>query len=594
MRIKVLPREITDKIAAGEVVERPASVVKELMENALDAEAGCVRVSLGPEVVDHLEVVDDGTGMSPDEAVVSLRRHATSKISGEEDLYRIRTLGFRGEALSSIAAVAELEIETRTAAAPFGVRVSLVAGGEPVCRELGLPKGTRVIVRNLFQTTPARLKFLRSRQTELGLIMDTFVRLALSRGEVSFHLKRPGRPDLHVTHSGDLRQRAGNLFGWEFAEGLVPVTGGEGDTRVDGLLGAPGVHRATAREMYLFVNQRPVRDLTLQRAIRQAYGGTLERGRFPVAIFFLTLPCEEVDVNVHPTKLEVRFSRTDRVRDLVFRCVSQALDTQVWPGWPAPAAAGQRETLVAPPGQIESPSGMTSCFDRVAESGANRDLAQVREEPPHPGREPEGLGGEKLEPGQPWFARFRVLGQFQETYLVCEVQDRLVLIDQHAAHERIAFERLQEADARERLSRQVLLVPALVELPPREAECLGSRLELLLDCGLEVESYGGRTFVVKAIPALLGQADPGRLLRDLAGELAEMDRALSLENMRRQVFARMACHSVVRAGRPLAREEMESLLAALDSRPGLLHCPHGRPVLIAWSLQEIQKRFLRT
>jgi len=608
MRIRVLPRGITEKIAAGEVVERPASVIKELLENALDAEPSRALVEVGHQVVDRLEVTDDGIGMTPDEVLVAVQRHATSKISCEEDLFRIRTLGFRGEALASIAAVSDLEIESRTAEAATGVRVSVSAAGTPQARQAGVPKGTRVIVRNLFQSTPARLKFLKSRQTEVGLIMDTFVRLALSRKEVALQLKRPGRPDLYVPAVTDLRQRVGSLLGWEMAEGLQAVYGEAAGCVLEGLIGAAGVHRGTAREMFLLVNRRPVRDPALQRAVRQAYGGALPRGRFPVAVLLLTMPCSDLDVNVHPAKLEVRFSRPDQVRDLITRAVSRAVATRLWTGWAStseqPVAAGTQlgQPEPATGGQKGKPgteAGLSADTEKPGRAGLRAGApgeaspqaalsAEVLSRTPLPVRSglrilPAGL-----------FARFRLLGQFRETYLVCEYEDQLLLIDQHAAHERIAFEKILEAYEKKKMVRQALLLPPIVELAPREAECVQEQLGLLQGCGLEVEHYGGRSFAVKALPLLIATADPARLLRDVAAELATMDRAMSLETRCRQVFASMACHSAVRAGLVMEREEIEALLAYLDYQPGLLQCPHGRPVLIAFPLQEIQKRFLRT
>ena len=596
MRIKILPREITEKIAAGEVVERPASVVKELMENALDAEATRLEVNVGAEVVDSLEVVDNGMGMEPEEVTIALERHATSKISCEKDLFNIETLGFRGEALSSIAAVADLQIDTRRDHNPLGVRVRRAPGDNPAPRELGMPRGTRIVVRNLFHTTPARLKFLRSRQTEAGHILDVFTRLALSRTDVSYHLKRAGKLWVHAPAVEDLRQRAGNLFGWELAERLLPVSGELGGMALEGLLGPPDLHKGTQRSLFLFVNKRPIRDVQLQRRIRQAYQGEMPKGRFPVAVLFLHIPCSDVDVNVHPTKMEVHFSRPKDVGEFFLRILSRGLDRKPWiqKGW-EPPDPGDRVESEPDPVPAQRDRGGEGLFREPHEPlpATGTDWRPVSEVPATFTVEDEKPELLRQESPERLFSRFRILGQFKETYLVCEYRDQLLLVDQHAAHERIAYEKLLEAYAREGVVRQSLLIPQVVELPHREVDCLQRYLDPLLRFGLEVEFYGGATFVVKAVPALLAGTDPGRLLTDIAEELAEQDQTKSLESMHGNVFARMACHSVVRAGKSMEPEEMEALLEGLDFKPGLLRCPHGRPVVIAWSIQEIQRRFQR-
>lgn len=581
MPIQVLPLELREKIAAGEVVERPASVVKELVENALDAEARNVLVVVGKDAVDHLEVVDDGTGMRPDEIPLALERHATSKIVSYEDLFRIASLGFRGEALPSIAAVADLEIETKTEDAALGTRVRMLAGGERLQQEVGMPRGTRVIVRNLFRKTPARRKFLRSKQTESGHILDAFIRLSLSRVDVSFQLKRSKSIWLNAPRAEDLRQRVAQLLGWEFSEGLQPVSGSQEGYRVEGLVGPSELHRISSRGMFLFVNGRPVRDPQLQRAIRAAYHGLLPKERFPVAVLFFTIPPDEVDVNVHPAKLEVHFSRPQHVRDLLLGSLSKVIRRTPWQDpWQERASARPVEAMDT--GPLRAPVSLPRSYEPP---GFDRPFVQ-----PAAIREPPGPPAE----GDRLFSAFRIIGQYRDAYLACEYRDRLVLIDQHAAHERIAFEKLEEASLNQGVPRQPLLVPQVVELPPREAESLKRHLDELSSCGLEAEFYGGRSFAVKAMPALLGGSDPERLLQDVAEELTELERTKQLDLLRTHVLARIACHSVIRAGRTMERQEMEALLEQLDAKPGLLSCPHGRPVMISWTLQEIEKKFHRS
>ncbi len=604
MTIRVLPRELTEKIAAGEVVERPASVVKELMENALDAQAAHIRIVVGKDAVDHLEVVDDGTGMRPEEIPLALQRHATSKIASYEDLSRIASLGFRGEALPSIAAVADLEIETKTEDADFGVRVQIRVGREVVRQDIGMPKGTRVIVRNLFRKTPARRKFLRSRQTEAGQILDAFIRLSLSRVDVSFQLKRSDKIWINAPRAEDLRQRVAQLFGWELGEGLRPVSGSREGYYVEGLVGPSEFHRVTSRGMFLFVNGRPVRDLQIQRAVRAAYRGLLPKDRFPMAVLFFKVPYEEVDVNVHPAKMEVHFSRPGHIRDLLMSTLAEVVGRG--PTWHVEPAAVPGETVEAASGPVPGPLPFPPTPPGPSTARPYRET--MRGPAPTPPGVREGIvplshtggagrveakTGSGSEP-QALFRKFRVIGQYRDAYLICEYNDRLVLIDQHAAHERIAFERLAESYAAEGVTGQPLLVPQVVELPPREAECLNKHLAALRDFGLEADFYGGRSFVVKAVPAMLGRADPRVLLQDVAEELIELERVNQFDLLRTRVLARIACHSVVRAGRTLEPQEMEALLKQLDEKPGLLSCPHGRPVMISWSLQEIEKRFHRS
>jgi len=610
MRIHMLPREITDKIAAGEVVERPASVIKELVENALDAEARRVEVAVWPALTDRMEVLDDGIGMTPEEARVALLRHATSKIACAEDLYRIATLGFRGEALASIGAVADLQIATRTEDAGLGVQLRMRGGQVVEQREVGMARGTRIVVRGLFEHTPARLKFLRSRPTETGHVLDTFLRLALSRPDVGFQLNRQGAPWMHAPATPDLRQRAAHLLGWELAERLRPLEGAAGACRLHGLMGPAELHRGSQRGLFFFVNRRPVRDLILLRAIHEAYRGHLPKGRVPVAILFLEVPFGDVDVNAHPTKTEVHFARPQEVRRFLVRQLARALERESWsmltPGGGEEAGgAGRGETPARdeparPPASVDrapSSPGLLSPGggSRAAAPATAGTAGEAPRGPPAlpdgapaawPAPEPRGLADAR-------FARPRILGQFLDTYLVCEYREQLLLVDQHAAHERIAYEALEAAYAVDQVVRQPLLIPPVVELPPREAECVRNAVEGLLGFGLEVEPYGGRSFAVKAVPLVLGHADPGRLLQDVAEELAEQEQTGHLDRLRGHVFARMACHAVVRAGRTLEPREMEALLGGSYDKPGRLTCPHGRPVVIAWSLQEIQKRFQR-
>lgn len=615
MKIRVLPKELIDRIAAGEVVERPASVLKELVENSLDAEATAVSVTVETHPADGIEVLDNGIGMTREELSLALERHATSKIESERDLFAIRTLGFRGEALPSIAAVSDLVVETRARHAPFGVRVTYEGGVETSFRQCGMAVGTRIQVKHLFRYTPARRKFLRSRQTETGHVLDLFVRLALSRPEVSFQLKKStGAVWLNAPATGDLRQRVAQLLGFETAEVLFPVEAEQGDWRIEGLAAPPGIHRATAQGVYFFVNRRPVRDPGMFRALRDAFPSALPRDRYPVAFLYLSAPYGQVDVNVHPTKQEVRFSDPLRARRLVLDAFKDLGRRAPWQGarprssgslpeagpwassWPrgesfAATEPGRR----SPASESFSPSGssfFTALPYEPSGGPASSSLPVVRESPTS--RNPPVSQETLWRPDPRAFSSVRLIGQFHETYLVCESPEGLVLIDQHAAHERLAFERLERALNGPNFERQPLVAPALVELPPQLAEVFEAHLDLLGALGLEIDSYGGATFAVKAVPALVAQADPVNLCKDIAEEILAAESASRLEGLRRSVLSRMACHSVVRAGQRLEADEMEALLRSLDDHSEVTTCPHGRPVRILLTLHEIEKRFQRS
>lgn len=615
MKIRVLPKELIDRIAAGEVVDRPASVLKELVENSLDAEATAVSVSVETNPADGIEVLDNGIGMTREELSLALERHATSKIESERDLFAIRTLGFRGEALPSIAAVSDLVVETRARHAPFGVRVTYEGGVETGFRQCGMAVGTRIRVKHLFRYTPARRKFLRSRQTETGHVLDLFVRLALSRPEVSFQLKKStGAVWLNAPATEDLRQRVAQLLGFETAEALFPVEAEQGDWRIEGLAAPPGIHRATAQGIYFFVNRRPVRDPGMLRTLRDAFPSALPRERYPVAFLYLSAPYDQVDVNVHPTKQEVRFSDPLRARRLVLdafkdlgcRAPWQGAKTRIsgslpeagpWvPSWPkgesAVATEPGRRLRALETFSPAAPSSFTALPYKPSGGAASYSLPVVRESPAS--RRPP-VSQETLWRTDPRaLSPVRLIGQFHETYLVFESPEGLVLIDQHAAHERLAFERLEQALNGPNFERQPLVAPALVELPPPQAEVFEAHLDLLGALGLEIDSYGGATFAVKAVPALVAQADPVSLCKDIAEEILAAESASRLEGLRRSVLSRMACHSVVRAGQRLGADEMEALLRSLDDHPEATTCPHGRPVRILLTLREIEKRFQRS
>jgi DNA mismatch repair protein MutL len=599
-RIRLLPPEVADKIAAGEVVERPASVVKELVENAIDAGARQIDVSLEEAGIALIAVSDDGEGMTPSDAVKAFARHATSKVSSADDLFQIATLGFRGEALASIAAVSTTTLTTRPALQLAATRVVVRGGTAVEVGEVGGPPGTRVEVANLFGNTPARRKFLKAPATEVGHVTELVTRIALAFPEIGFTVRHGTRPLLELPATSEGGERVAQVFGRQRAGEMLAFSGRTAAGRVHGWLSGSHVSFPTARQIYTFVNHRYVRDKLVSHALVAGYSTLLMHGRYPAAVVLLELSPEEVDVNVHPAKHEVRFRRGGAVHELLSRAVQDRLRKQT----PAPAEAAddgsvpaetswQIAMVLQPPHGPAEPTGGAAALPyaanevvRLRPAGFTRDAAISRET------------GAKEQPGAPvadggFFGSLHVVGQAFEGYLVCQRADALVLIDQHAAHERVAFERLRHAYASGGIAQQGLLVPAVVELGPREAALLADRLEEVRALGFELEPFGGGSFAVRAVPALLGDADPAALVRDLVDECVEMGGSRRLSDAAEDVLARLACHSVVRVGQSLSFEQIRALLKAMDSIPFSGNCPHGRPAFITLSRAELERLFKR-
>ena len=600
MRIRRLPETIVNRIAAGEVVERPASAVKELVENSLDAGAGRIDVVLGDGGRALICVADDGCGMDADELALSIERHATSKLP-DDDLGRIATLGFRGEALPSIGAVARLTVTSRPAGTASAWSVAVHGGDVEAPRPAAHPPGTRVEVRDLFFATPARLKFLKNRQTEVAHVCETLQRLAMARPAVAFSLADDGRTLLSwpAVGTGDAgaarRQRLAAILGRDFGEHSVAVEAQREGLRLSGRAGLPTLHRRTSAQQFLFVNGRPVRDRLLHGAVRGAYHDLIAHDRHPLVALFLELPADLVDVNVHPMKTEVRFRDAGLVRGLIVGALKSAL-----------AAAGHRAAAPAPnwSSAFAGPGG--GGFSRTPPAGPfPLPLPQLPRGPAAPGfaegavaflpdlpaevaaAAPETAADETPPLG---FAR----AQLHATYIVAQTKDGMVIVDQHAAHERLVHERLSRALRDGGVPRQGLLLPEVVELDEPAAARIVARAAELAELGLVVESFGGSTVVVREVPALLGAADIGGLIRDLAEDLAGMDDALALRERLGAVCATMACHGSVRAGRKLGIEEMNALLRQMEATPFSGQCSHGRPTWIELKRADIEKLFGRT
>jgi DNA mismatch repair protein MutL len=580
-RIRVLPPELADQIAAGEVVERPASVVKELVENALDAGARRIDIDVEGGGRRLIRVVDDGCGMTLAEARLALRRHATSKIERLEDLFAIATMGFRGEALPSIAAVSRLTLVTRTPEDLAAVRIDVEAGVELDVRPAGAPVGTQVEVRDLLWNVPARLKFLKAEATEAGHVTEAVARLALAHPDAHVRLRHGGRIALDLPPHGALGERVRALLGRRLAARIFDGEADEAGVRVRLFLAPPDEAQTTSRGVSLHVGRRFVRDRGLLHAVLMGYGELVPHGRYPTAVVFVDPPPGTVDVNVHPQKVEVRFARPQEVAAAVRHAVARVLARAPWLAERAGVAPAPVSMYAlasdAPPVRLSD----------IGERYADRQeqlLGAMTREVPAPARAAEGF-----------FGRLSYRGQLDRTYLLCEAPGELVLIDQHAAHERIAFQRLREAHRTSGPRPQRLLFPRTLELAPGRAAAASEHGAALAAIGFEVEPFGtGGLFALRASPVDLRDEEVVPTLLDLLDDLAETDASRAVGERVDAMLATVACHSVVRAGDPLSDAEASALLEAMDGVDYRAHCPHGRPVLLRISVAEIARRFGRT
>jgi DNA mismatch repair protein MutL len=585
-KVRVLPAALADQIAAGEVVERPASVVKELVENAIDAGARRVDVEIEAGGRRLVRVVDDGSGMPADDARLALRRHATSKIAAADDLWGLTTFGFRGEALPSIAAVSRLTLATRTADAEGGIELTVEAGVETGAREIGMPPGTQVTVRDLFFNTPARAKFLKAEATETANVSEALLRLGLAHPVVHVRLRVGGRVALDLPAHRDLGERVRAALARRGASALHEAAGDENGARVRAFLAGPEEVSTTARSTFLFVGGRFVRDRSLLHALALGYGPLLEKGRYPLAALFLDLPGREVDVNVHPQKLEVRFARAQEVYAAVRHVVGAAIAKAPWL-----RAADAVRTFTEPPNYRIPPVRIERASDEPRPGRAFERTATTLSLP----LRARDVGAEPIvavDAAPAFFGALNYVGQIHRTYLVCEASDALVLIDQHAAHERVVYGRLKAAHARRQIPRQRLLFPIPVEVG--ETAAAAATHDVLDALGFEVAPHAPGVVMLHALPEPLKDADPKPLLREVLGELGE-GTPLAGGDLERvdHLLATVACHSVVRAGDVMGRTEVLALLAQLDEVDLRSHCPHGRPVMLRLPLAEIERRFGR-
>ena len=616
MPIHHLPPQLINQIAAGEVVERPASVVKELLENSLDAGASRIELDIEQGGMKLCRVRDNGSGIAHDELPLALARHATSKISCLEGLEKIASLGFRGEALPSIASVSHLTLESRIAGAVDGVQIALRGGKNIEESRVVMPQGTRIAVQNLFFNTPARLKFMRADRTESNHISEFLQRLALANPQVGFRLSLNGKEALNIRPGLDeagMERRLATILGGDFSGNCRSLDSEQEQVRVSGWLGLPTLHRGSAAAIHMFVNGRWVRDKVINHAVRDAYRDLMPRDRYPVVALFIDMPPEQVDVNVHPAKQEVRFHHSNFIHSLVKRALKEALtamgcrtyhptdlpavesnstiSAELPPAvsqpahWDAPAKSHPNSSSYQPSGKFggghqireEWGSAPSQQQHRISFPNAPAPMAEMAEQPLFQSQAPMG----------------RALAQIHGTYILAQTEDGIILVDQHAAHERIVYEKLKKSFAASGLERQMLLIPEILELSSAEAARVDRHLSALARFGLVVESFGENSFTVRELPALLGTSSVHNLVLDLVAELEKYGESEALNSKLDDLLTTMACHGSVRANRSMTIEEMNALLRQIEATHYSGQCSHGRPTYVTITLPELEKMFGR-
>jgi DNA mismatch repair protein MutL len=604
-RITILPETLTNKIAAGEVVERPASVIKELIENSLDAGATEISVEITAGGRRLIRVSDNGSGMSREDALLSLERHATSKIRVDSDLDKIMTLGFRGEALPSIASVSRFSLATREGGSPEGTEINVEGGRVRDVRACGMAPGTVITVEQIFFNLPPRLKFMKSAETETGHVADVIARMAVSRPDVAFSCTSDGRELLRLQRS-DLQRRLAQVVGRESSQHLYPVKSEDDYAAITGFVSAPALIRSGTQAIYTYINGRFIRDKVVQHAVMQAYRGVIDRGRYPVVALFIELPPGEVDVNVHPTKHEVRFRRQSVVHDAIQASVEEVLRSSPWLAAPAPSqhptpnaattqsyreriAAAAQASLTLPP----RPQYRTQPAERIVTASAAPlasppDTITVSE--PAVSFQPEQT------PPEPagYFSSLSIIGQFHSEYILCQSECELVVIDQHAASERVAYQLLKQQSQSGGIESQRLLFPETVELSFSEVAVAARFSPELAGIGFELEPFGGTTILVSAVPRLAVDHDPILLIRDILADLERFGTSAAFNDALESLLSRIACHSVIRGPHLLENRQIKELLCRMDLTDFAASCPHGRPVSHVVTLAELQKIFKRT
>ena len=615
--IRLLPSQLVDQIAAGEVIERPAAALKELVENAIDAGARQITVHLKDGGLGEITVTDDGTGMLKDELCLAIQRHATSKLP-TADLFDIHSFGFRGEALPSIASVSDMEIRSRCASDEHGWALPVTHGHVGDLQPQAMPVGSQMIVRNLFANVPARLKFMKTTRTETGNCVDVLKRLAMAWPHIQFEAYDDSRKLLHYIARLDdemaVASRIGDVVGRQFSEQAMALHAVRDEVEMKGLIGLPTANKPTTSHMHFFVNQRPVKDRLLLGALRAGYGDTLPRGRHPMAVLYITVPPALVDVNVHPAKAEVRFQDQAGVRSLIVGSVmaqlrDAALNNPAESGGdslryfqsapqPARSIAGTtpshsyQQAPVHPAAyQWQAPSRpLSAAASERAAQAAQVSADAIAEAPPQARIEPIDDADIASLHNSPLGA---AKAQFHQTYVISETADGIVIIDQHAAHERLVMERMKAAMDEGALAGQILLIPEVVDLPEHHIAALLAQTPVLKKAGLEIDAFGEGSVIVRQTPALLGEVNAKSLIYDLAEELSEIGTMTNFDQKIEHVIATISCHGSVRAGRQLNASEMNALLREMEVTPRAGQCNHGRPTYVSLSLQDIEKLFGR-
>ena len=596
--IRLLPEQLVNQIAAGEVIERPASALKELLENAIDAGATRISIELERGGLSSLIVSDNGRGMSCDELPVAVQRHATSKLP-DDDLFQITHFGFRGEALPSIGAVSSLSLTSRVGDVEHGWRLDIVHGAVGVPRPAACAIGTRIEITDLFGSVPARLKFLKTERTEAGQCIDVVRRLAMCRPDIGFQMSDSGKavfslPSQPLSDEG-ARQRLSALVGRTFANEAIAIDSRRDEMHLTGLAGLPTMNRQTASHIYLFVNDRPVRDRQLLGAVRAGYQDMLPRGRHPVLVLFLSMPPGDVDVNVHPAKAEVRFSDPQRVRSLFVGSLMNALSDAGLRATQEGSEHALRRFQSAQMPTITSAPASPDTGDML--QGQQGLSSYMLADAPPAARIAMPSQPETMAQGAPAEASFPLgaaRAQLHKTYVIAETGDGIVLVDQHAAHERLVMERMKEGLAEGPLASQTLLLPEVVDIPIDQYEAILGEVDMLNRLGLQLEGFGQGSLLVRGVPALLGEASPSAIVRDIGEELSHLGGSTGLQDRLNAVIASISCHGSVRAGRQLGSDEMNALLRQMEETPAAGQCNHGRPTFITLSLSDLEKLFHRS
>ena len=597
-KIVVLPEELTNKIAAGEVIERPASIVKELLENALDAGATDIRVELVRGGCGSIQISDNGEGIEQADVPKAFERYATSKIYDFDDIYRVKTFGFRGEALPSIASIARVEIVTKKKESLSGTRMIVAAGRIEEIADTGSPSGTSITVSQIFDSVPVRKKFLKTEATEQGYCMDVITRTALSHPTVRIQVVAHGKDILKIPATTDISERVALILGVDFRDHLISVEAARDHLQISGFISRPDFTRSNTRHIYCYVNGRYIRDYLLNHAVMTAYRNLIETKRYPAVVLFIALPPGEVDVNVHPAKMEVRFQHPREIYHFIVETLGKFLahPSFIRSSSDVPALSGGAAGLEGYRERAEealrrytvSTGGRKPFFDQAARSEKKGILPPLFDKPD------AGLAsGGSHEQETFKFSGLAYIGSFADTYLLFSSAEQLFVIDQHAAHERILFEKFQKGQQGEKIIGQRLLIPEVLNLTPKDFSILQEVIPVFKKAGIELEPFSGDSIVIKSIPAVLVHADIRSMVMDAFEAFSETGQALSLQERQEKILALLACKGAIKASRILTKEEVAALCEDLDQTLFSSTCPHGRPVYVRLDLRDLEKMFKR-